>query len=132
MKRFLDHIDLRVKDRTRAEPFYRQLLPALGLTVERSDSHWCTFYEPGAGAVSFFGFTEDRQHQPNETRIAFWAESRAEVDRLAELVRQAGAQNIDGPALEPDYSPPGGYYALFFDDPSGNRLEICCRESKPA
>ena len=26
----------------------------------------------------------------------------------------------------PGYSP--GYYAFFFEDPDGNKLEICCRE----
>jgi catechol 2,3-dioxygenase-like lactoylglutathione lyase family enzyme len=26
-----------------------------------------------------------------------------------------------------DYSP--GYYAVFFEDPDGNKLEVCCRES---
>jgi hypothetical protein len=25
-----------------------------------------------------------------------------------------------------EYSP--GYYAVFFEDPDGNKLEICCRE----
>jgi predicted lactoylglutathione lyase len=103
-RRILDHIDLRVKNIDRARAFYAKLLPALGFTCDRSDAN----------------------HQPNETRIAFWAESRAEVDRLAEFVRQIGGQNVDGPQLEPQYSP--GYYACFFEDPDGNKLEICHRE----
>jgi predicted lactoylglutathione lyase len=75
----------------------------------------------------FFCFDEDKNHQPNGTRIAFWADTREEVDRIAELVRQAGGKNLEGPEICEDYSP--GYYAFFFEDPDGNKLEICCRES---
>jgi predicted lactoylglutathione lyase len=57
----------------------------------------------------------------------FGAETRAEVDRLARLVRKIGGKNLDGPELCPGYSP--GYYACFFEDPDGNNLEICCRKN---
>ena len=81
--RRLDHIDLRVKDFQRAMRFYEKLLPALGFTCDRSDETWGTFYSAGKDNPSdFFGFTQDRQHQANGTRIAFWAETRDEVDRI--------------------------------------------------
>jgi catechol 2,3-dioxygenase-like lactoylglutathione lyase family enzyme len=57
-------------------------------------------------------------------RIAFWVESPAEVDRLAEVARQAGATELSSPKPMP-YGP--GYYTVFFADPSGNRLEIYVR-----
>ena len=63
----------------------------------------------------------------NRTRIAFWADTREEVDRIAELVRQAGGKNLEGPEICVDYTP--GYYAFFFEDPDGNKLEVCCREN---
>jgi catechol 2,3-dioxygenase-like lactoylglutathione lyase family enzyme len=126
--RWLDHVDLRVKDLAAARKFYGQLLPALGFTCDRSDETWGTFYSAGGDKLSeFFGFTEDRQHQPNGTRIAFWADTRAEVDRLVKIVRDAGGKNLEGPEVCEEYSP--GYYALFFEDPDGNKLEICCREN---
>ena len=128
--RGFDHIDLRVTDMAAAQKFYGQLLPALGFTDPTGDDAWRGYQFPGDGPEAFFGFELDASHRPNETRIAFWAESRAEVDRLAEIVRQAGGLNVDGPAVETDYSP--GYYAVFFDDPSGNKLEICCRDSRPS
>ncbi len=125
--RRLDHIDLRVRNLKRAREFYGRLLPALGFSVERSDDDWATFYAPGQSAPEdFFGFTQDSDHQPNTTRIAFWAETRDEVDRLTEVAREAGAQNLEGPELCPEYTP--GYYASFFEDPDGNKLEICCRQ----
>ena len=125
--RFFDHIDLRVRNLENARKFYGAILPALGFTADRSDSTWGTFYAPGQGQPSeFFGFTEDPGHKPNGTRIAFWADTREEVDKFAEVVRQAGGKNLEGPEITPEYSP--GYYALFFEDPEGNKLEICCRE----
>jgi catechol 2,3-dioxygenase-like lactoylglutathione lyase family enzyme len=125
--RRLDHIDLRVKDLKIARKFYEKLLPALGFTCDRSDADWGTFYSAGGDKpAEFFGFTEDRQHQPNGTRIAFWAETGEEVDRIAGLVREIGGRNLEGPEVCAEYSP--GYYGFFFEDPDGNKLEICCRE----
>jgi hypothetical protein len=43
------------------------------------------------------------------------------VDRLADIAQGARAIEPSGPKLMP-YGP--GYYAVFFADPSGNRLEI--------
>jgi predicted lactoylglutathione lyase len=125
--RRFDHIDLRVKSIAAAKPFYAQLLPALGFTIDNSDQEWSGWQAAGPGPVEFFGLIENPDHQPNDNRIAFWAESRAEVDQLAEVVRQAGGQNLEGPAIWREYSP--GYYAVFFEDPSGNKLEICYRQS---
>jgi len=126
-ERHLDHIDLRVSNLDRALKFYRKLLPELGFTCDRSDSEWGTFYSAGGNQASdFFGFTEDRNHQPNGTRIAFWAETRDKVDRIAKIVRQIDGKNMEGPEVCAEYSP--GYYAFFFEDPDGNKLEICCRE----
>jgi catechol 2,3-dioxygenase-like lactoylglutathione lyase family enzyme len=123
--RFFDHIDLRVKDRRRAQRFYEQVLPAIGFTREQSDEKYGCFYVPGDGKPPFFCFEEDPNHKPNGTRISFWADTREEVDRVAEVVRRVGGQVLEGPELCRDYTP--DYYALFFEDPDGNKLEICCR-----
>lgn len=126
--RYLDHIDLRVKNMARAREFYRKLLPALGFTRERAEQEWTTFYAPGRGRTeAFFGFTEERDYQPNATRISFWANDRAEVDQIAALVGQSGGKSLEGPELCAEYTP--GYYAFFFEDPDGNKLEICSREN---
>ena len=129
-KRRFDHIDLRVRDLAAAQRFYAHLLPALGFSIDSSGDEWCIWQAPEQGRVEFFGFTEEPSHQPNDNRIAFWAESRAEVDRIAEIVRQAAGLNLEGPALWREYSP--GYYAVFFEDPSGNKLEFCSRQSPSA
>jgi len=127
--RCLDHIDLRVKDMEAARKFYGKFLPQLGFVHESPGEDFYAFYAGGSGRPSeFFALTEDKNHRSNGTRIAFWADTREEVDRLTELVREAGGKTLEGPEICADYSP--GYYAFFFEDPDGNKLEICCRESQ--
>ena len=46
---------------------------------------------------------------------------RAAVDEAASALKSAGIE-VDGPKLWPQYLP--DYYALFFSDPDGIRLEI--------
>lgn len=126
--RHYDHIDLRVKDVERAKKFYAPVLKELGFTVDTSNEWWACFEVPRTGSElpAMFAFTHDPNHKPNATRIAFWADSREEVDCVAVVARAAGALNIEGP--EP-YSPEEpNYYAVFFEDPEGNRLEVCCRK----
>jgi predicted enzyme related to lactoylglutathione lyase len=120
------HIDLRVSRTEEVMPFYAALLPQLGFTRQRHDAEWKVFAMEGEfPSVPYVAFVEQPDHRPNENRIAFWAGSRREVDRLSEVVRSAGGRNVSGPKACPDYSP--SYYAVFFEDPCGNRFEICFR-----
>ena len=126
MSRLFDHIDLRVNDLARARRFYEQVLPAIGFTKKtQDDSEWITFTAPGEGKPVFFGFTVDPNHKPNGNRISFWADSREGVDHVAAVVKRAGGKILEGPELCLDYTP--DYYAFFWEDPDGNKLEICCR-----
>lgn len=126
MPRRFDHIDLRVPKLTEVTPFYETLLPALGFTRDARIDGWLQYESVADGAAEFFGVTESADHRPNENRIAFWAASIAEVDRLGEILRRCGAANIEGPM---PYE--SGYYAVFFEDPCGNRFEICHRTESP-
>ena len=98
-KRLFDHIDLRVKNREIAQRFYAQVLPAIGFTADKSGEEWGQFQPAGKTPVEFFAFDEEADHKPNANRIAFWAESRAAVDKVAEVVRKAGGKNVEGPEL---------------------------------
>ena len=122
MPRRFDHIDLRVPRLSEVQSFYEKLLPALGFTRNANVDRWLQFEAADGQITEFFGITESSLHRPNENRIAFWAQNTAEVDRLAQLAATVGARNVEGPL---DYQP--GYYAVFFEDPCGNRLEICHR-----
>jgi predicted enzyme related to lactoylglutathione lyase len=123
MSRRFDHIDMRAKSLAAVTRFYEVLLPALGFTRKVPLERGYLQFEAADGNITeFFGITESAIHVPNEVRIAFWAESDADVDRLAEIALRAGAQRMEGPM---PYE--AGYYAAFFEDPEGNRLEICHR-----
>jgi predicted lactoylglutathione lyase len=67
----------------------------------------------------------DHNHRPNGSRTALRSSSRAEVDRLAAIAQSAGATAFEPAHLCEEYTP--YYYATFFEDADGNKLEICHR-----
>jgi glyoxylase I family protein len=132
--RALDHLDLVVTSLERSRPFYQELLglteaseiegergervvylsrpgkePAgsfsLGLRQNQSDAHGVPYDRYGVGVH----------------HVAFELASRAEIDERAEWLRAQGAEIASGPA-EYDYRE--GYYAVFFYDPDGIKLEL--------
>jgi catechol 2,3-dioxygenase-like lactoylglutathione lyase family enzyme len=121
-----DHVDLRVGDFSKVRRLYDTLLPAMGFTylVEDADSI-CYYRREGDRSAPFLGLVLDPRHRPNGTRVALGAASRAEVDRLAETARAAGATAFEPPHVCEEYTPL--YYATFFEDAEGNKLEICYR-----
>ncbi len=122
MRRLYDHLDLRVSSLKKVTPFYQKLLPALGFGRHVEIPGWLQFEAVDHGVTEFFGVTESEGHVPNENRVAFWAASVEDVDRIAKVAEDAGARDMEGPL---PYEP--GYYAAFFRDPCGNRFEVCHR-----
>src|SRR5215470_9763780 len=95
-RRCFDHIDLRVTDMETAKKFYRKFLPELGFVHEKPGRSFHTFFSAvGDQPSEFFGLSPDKNHKPNRTRVAFWADTRQEVDRIAKLVREAGICRLD-------------------------------------
>ncbi|MBV8727461.1 MAG: VOC family protein, partial [Candidatus Eremiobacteraeota bacterium] len=76
----------------------------------------------GPADFEWLGFTEDVNASPNKNRIAFVATSNDDVEHVAAILREIGA-DVEGP----NYDEGPGYYAVFFADPDGNLLEVCCR-----
>jgi len=119
------HVIVNVTDFARSRAFYAKLLPALGydggVTQFPGGAGW---YGPGG---SFWvktatargeGFSKDRV---GLCEIAFAAASREQVDALHRTLVAAGARILE-PPREYDYTP--GYYAVFFADPDGMKLEL--------
>lgn len=122
------HIDLRVRSLAKVSGFYRALLPELGFTVwwGEDGGEWKgASTDEAFPGKAFFGFIENPEHLPTATCIAFWVETPEEVDRIGEGVRKVGGLNIEGSAVAEEYS--NDYYAVFFEDPDGNRLEVVHR-----
>jgi catechol 2,3-dioxygenase-like lactoylglutathione lyase family enzyme len=125
-----DHVDLRVSDFAKVRRLYNALLPAMGFTRISEDDESVCYYAPADDrSMPFFCINADPDHRPNGSRVALYARGRNEVDRLAEVARVAGATAFEPPHLCTEYTP--HYYATFFEDADGNKLEICYRE-KPA
>ena len=123
------HVDLVVSSIERSLPFYRDLLAPLGfhriseVEGERGESIW---YLGGPGTA--IGLRQAQSDSPAYDRysvglhhLAVEAYSRAVVDERADWLRAQGAEIESGPE-EYHYIP--GYYAVFFYDPDGIKLEI--------
>ncbi len=130
--RFIDHVDLRVRNLAASTPFYDAFMTALGLhRITPDDSTEWTGYAYGDEKplpTPFFGLIPDPAHAGGANRIAFAADSRREVDRVAAAVVAAGAAHVEGPELCADYHE--SYYAVFFEDMDGNRFEVVCHRAE--
>jgi glyoxylase I family protein len=131
------HVDLVVSSIERSLPFYRDLLAPIGwsglrqLTGERGEPIWYLSVE-GAG-IAALGLREkqsDAHSVPFERyavgvhHLCFDVASRAVVDERARWLRDSGSE-IEGGPREYDYTP--DYYAVFFYDPDGIKLELLHR-----
>jgi glyoxylase I family protein len=124
----IHHVDLVVSSIERSLPFYRDLLGPLGwhrvgeVEGERGETIW---YLSGPGtSVGLRKAQADGdfdRYRVGLHHLAFEATSRAVVDERAEWVRAHGAQIESEPQ---DYAYMPGYYAVFFYDPDGIKLEI--------
>jgi glyoxylase I family protein len=123
------HVDLVVSSIERSLPFYTQLLGPLGFhTVsqvegERGETIW---YIAGPGtALGLRGALSESEpydrYRIGLHHLAFEADSRAQVDERAAWVR---TQQVELESEPQEYAYIPGYYAVFFYDPDGLKLEI--------
>jgi catechol 2,3-dioxygenase-like lactoylglutathione lyase family enzyme len=124
----VQHIDLVVSSIERSLPFYRELLAPLGyhriseVEGERGEGIW---YLSGPGvAIGLREAQSEGEHDRYSVgvhHIAFEAWTRAMVDERAAWLVERGAEIESGPE---EYAYQPGYYAVFFFDPDGIKLEI--------
>ena len=124
------HVDLAVSSVERSLPFYRDLLGPLGwhgLSEVEGERGETIFYLTGPGTSIGLREASTRSFQPYDRyrvglhHLCFEAYSRAAVDERAEWLGTQPVEIESGPE-EYGYSP--GYYAVFFYDPDGLKLEI--------
>jgi len=125
----IDHIDLSVGDLPRSIAFYDAVLTALGFRRLPGDE---TIIWRGSqtelairAATSPGPSSGYDRYRVGLHHLAFRADSRDAVDRFHAFLLQKGFEVLDPPAEYPDYG--GGYYAVFFADPDGMKLELVHR-----
>ena len=125
----LDHLYLSVSDMARSEPFYDAVMARLGF--RKGD-------KPIAGEPHAHYFNRSLQlsirparsasphdpYAPGLHHVCFQLATPADVDAAAAALRELGLDASE-PKLYPEYNP--DYYATFFTDPDGIRLELVCR-----
>lgn len=130
-----DHVDCRVRSLAAVESFYDDLMPVLGLTEKRyayidGEGEWhrefdnynaVEYYEPEHPTKPrrFFGIIENPLHRNNETRIAFRVPYQ-QLPVFRTLLARLEAANVEA-------SDDPAYPAIFFEDPSGTKLELIGR-----
>ena len=124
--RGVHHVIVNARDLARSRWFYGWLMPRLGYPGVYESDTTCGWYgETGSFWVKQadpqFAADEFHKDRVGLCEIAFAAASRAQVDALARDLAATGARILD-PPREYDYTP--GYYAVFFADPDGLKLEL--------
>jgi glyoxylase I family protein len=128
----MHHVDIVVSSLERSLPFYRELLRPLGYTEayeaegERGEPIW---YLDGDGVGASLGIREAQSAPPGSYdryavglhHLAFEAASKEAVDERYEWALAHDAE-IENAPMEWPYV--AGYYATFFHDPDGMKLEI--------
>jgi glyoxylase I family protein len=127
----VDHLDLVVSDLERSLAFYNGLLEPLGFTqnveVEGERGERVVYIGGSGGASVSLRQAQTKPDGPYDRysiglhHLCFGASSREVVEERAQWLRGQGAE-IESEPQEYTYMP--GYYAVFFYDPDGIKLEI--------
>jgi catechol 2,3-dioxygenase-like lactoylglutathione lyase family enzyme len=139
----LGHVDLVCRDLERSLAFYAAVLGPLGLQPpvtfpgERGEEiHYLRFPTPGSGSLGLRHASGPEANQeyalyaPGLHHLAFAVETAADVDAAHRAAVAAGAEILHEPRLWPEYGP--AYYATFFLDPDGFRIEIASKRDARA
>jgi glyoxylase I family protein len=122
----IDHIYITVSDIARSEAFYNRVMAALGFRknaftidgdahIQYFNRHFGYVLRPSRSANSHEPYAPGLHH------LCLRVDSIADVVSCAAELRAAGI-DVTEPELYPDYA--ADYWATFFTDPDGIRLEV--------
>lgn len=123
----VDHIYVAVTDIARAEAFYDVVMKLLGFrkgTTPIAGERHLHYFNPVTQYTIRPARPTGRAHDaysPGLHHLCFCVGTPAEVDLLAQALRAAGV-DASAPQIYPEYAE--DYYATFFCDPDGIRLEV--------
>jgi catechol 2,3-dioxygenase-like lactoylglutathione lyase family enzyme len=125
----LDHVYLTVSDMARSEAFYDRVMAMLGFRkgdkAIGGDPH--AHYFNRAMQVSIRPARSTAVHDPYAPglhHLCLQVAAEADVEAVARALGEAGIEATP-PRRYPEYNP--DYYATFFEDPDGLRLEVVAR-----
>ena len=128
----IGHVDLVCRDLVRSLAFYAAVLGPLGLQEpflvegERGEQiHYLRFPRTGSGSIGLRQALEEQEFElyaPGLHHLALAVDSREDVDAAHAAAVAAGAEVLHAPREWPQYHP--DFYATFFLDPDGFRIEV--------
>jgi len=128
----LGHVDLVCRDLDRSLAFYAAVFGPLGLAApalfdgERGEQiHYLRFPAAGSGSIGLRQAQSDQEFElyaPGFHHVSIAVETPADVDSAHAVVIALGGEVLHAPRLWPQYHL--DYYATFFEDPDGFRLEV--------
>jgi len=126
----LEHIDLTVNDIARSTIFYDKVMTALGfrrLIEDDDDGHDVRWGNANITFAIRQAEASERGAAFNRYRVglhhlAFKAKGRNAIDEFHRFLMRENLPILDAPAEYPQYGP--NYYAVFFADPDGMKLEL--------
>ncbi|HEY7610623.1 MAG TPA: VOC family protein [Alphaproteobacteria bacterium] len=122
----IDHLVIRVADFAKSKRFYDRVLGFLGFKLKYDYDHHAGWSN---GKTLFWIGQADAEGRRHPHRIgnigfhhyAFELGKRRDVDDLYDVLKAMKARVVNSPADYPDYG--RGYYAVYFLDPDGLKLE---------
>jgi catechol 2,3-dioxygenase-like lactoylglutathione lyase family enzyme len=128
----LGHLDLVCRDLERSLEFYANVFGPLGLEPpflvegERGELiHYLRFPGAGSGSLGLRQALEPQEFElyaPGFHHLALAVETKEDVDAAFAAAVGAGGEPLHAPRLWPQYH--AAYYAAFFLDPDGFRVEV--------
>lgn len=123
----IDHLAIRVSHLERSKHFYNKVLGFMGFTIEWEFGRVIGWNN---GETMFWITEADAQGRKHKHRTgdvgyhhyAFELGKREDVDSLYAFLLSEEITIVDAPADYPDYG--DGYYAVYFLDPDGLKLEV--------
>lgn len=122
------HFDFTVSDIDTARPVYDLFLTHMGFRETRNVEGQTTEWSQGSGIFPSVGIVQAKgegkeashdRYSPGLHHAAWRAEDRADVDALHAKLVEVGVTILD----PPDHYYGENYYAVFFADPDGLKLE---------
>lgn len=138
----IDHIQITVKDFSKAEIFFDKLMPILGFDLSKKSkgrvdahefdvieySHPHLIFAINSPRAQFKNDSVHRRKPGSLHHLAFKADSKEQIDTIYPEIVKTGAHIVNPPQYYPQHGEK--YYALFFKDLDGIKFEIVFEERK--